>query len=154
MGRLMTQSRVIARDVPERLKRRHLDEIRPRSVKSLIAAVPDDRAGVAEEALRSFYPFDRIDVVDRLIKEMIRQAVDLLNVKNRIGLEEGDLAIDCAALVNRLAKTTVEPVSPLRTAAPNSRACLKVIHIDEEKPRVNCSDQSRSTFMPEYGRPL
>ncbi|MCY1251493.1 hypothetical protein D9M72_652620 [compost metagenome] len=56
--------------------------------------------------------------------------------------------------MNRLANTTVDPVSPFRTAAPSSSACLNVIHIEELNPRDICSDQRRSTFMPEYGCPL
>jgi hypothetical protein len=82
------------------------------------------------------------------------QAIDLIDAEDGIGFEEGDIPFDFVAvsvglrLVKRLAYTTVLPVSPLRTCAPSSLACLNVIQIGEQKPRAMASDQSSKTLMP------
>jgi hypothetical protein len=84
------------------------------------------------------------------------QAVDLLGVEDRVGFEEGNLPIDRIARGIGLGflEAAGEPVSPFRTAPPSSIACLNVIQIGETKPRAAASAQSRSTFIPLYGKPL
>jgi hypothetical protein len=62
-------------------------------------------------------------------------AIDLRDVEGGVGFQERDFPIEFLAgapisvFVNRLAKTTMVPVSPLRTAPPSWMDCLNVIQI-------------------------
>ena len=83
--------------VAESLERRHPDKILGRRIEGTPAAIADVGAGCAKEELRVLDAGDRIKARRRLRVVVIGQPVDLLDVEDRVALEERDLALDVLA---------------------------------------------------------
>ena len=94
----MSQNRVVARGIAERLERGHLHMVAGRREERLHAAMSDHRAGVGEEAVRLGDALDRID--DRLgsVVIVVGKTFDLVAVEDGVGLEERDVPFDLAAM--------------------------------------------------------
>ena len=101
MRGFMAERRHVAGGIAKRLERRHLDVVSDGRVVGLAAAMPDDRAGVGEEAIGLLDALDRIEDRRRPVMIMVGQAVDLLDVEDGVGLEERDFPIDLAAIADR-----------------------------------------------------
>ena len=101
---LMAEGAVIGIGILEALERRHLHMVRTRGVIGAPAAVTDVRAAVPEEGVDARDPFVGIDVLNFGFAVAIRQAVDLIDVEDGVGLEERDALFDAlAGLVGVLA---------------------------------------------------
>lgn len=88
----MRQGGVLRLGIAEGFERRHLHAAVRDAVVSLIAAVPDFRAGRGKEFLRPVDALHRIKPGFGLRIEAVRQAVDLVHAKDGVALEEGDFA--------------------------------------------------------------
>ena len=89
----MGKGGVIALRVPEGLEVRHLHIIGADAVISLIPAMPDGRAGGGKKPLGVFDALNRVKPL-RCRCEIVRgQAVDLLDVKNRVAFQKRNIPL-------------------------------------------------------------
>jgi hypothetical protein len=93
MRQLVRESGVIAFGVPEGFKEGHLHEVGRHAVRSLIAAMPDGCPCRAKELLRLRDALYGVQTNLRRGGEVRGQAVDLLNVENRVTFEERNIAL-------------------------------------------------------------
>ena len=94
MARFMAEDGRISGSIAKRLERRHLDIVHDRGIVGLVAAVPNDRTRIAEEAIGALDAFDRIKDPGGRGIIAVGQTVDLLDIEHRIGLQERDLPVD------------------------------------------------------------
>jgi len=93
MRRLVRQRRVIAFRVAEAIDARHMDLVARHDVAGAVAAMHDLRARRREERLGAFDALHGLALRIGLRIEMRGQAVDLLDIENRITLHEGNGAL-------------------------------------------------------------
>src|ERR1700689_4739945 len=70
--------------IAESLERRHLDTIRPRRIKGAVAAMLDNAACSLEICFRPLDALHGVELGRCRRREVSRQAVDLLGIKNRV----------------------------------------------------------------------
>ena len=99
MGQLVGLGRRIAFGVPECLGRRKLDQIGPRGVIGHVPTVAEGSAGAGKEVLGSLAKFQGLALGFGLDGVVIRQAFDLLHIKDGVSLHERDVPLHVFALV-------------------------------------------------------
>lgn len=100
--------------------------------------VPDDSTGSSKETLGLLDTLDGVRPGNRLCAVVLREAIDLVNVKNRVSLHEGNGALSFLAggAIGLGADNLVDigdkaALLTLRTSGVSSCACLNVIQMGE-----------------------
>lgn len=98
VGRLMAEDCRVPGGIAEGFERRHLDIVHGRRIVCLVAAVPNDCAGIAEELVGVTDALDRAQERFGCAMIVVRQAVDLRHVEHRVRFKERNIALHLAAV--------------------------------------------------------
>ena len=97
VGGLVRERRVVAFRIAKALEGRHLDVIGREAEEGAVSAVTDFSFGGGEEGFRMFDARDRIEHRLGELGVMGGQAVDLLDIEDRVALHVGDGLVDLLA---------------------------------------------------------